>query len=119
MFTQPPQMGAMPLATRGAQSSIAHGSEEILRTNAFPKSALAGISNLPTSSGLIDVRNALSLPGQTHKCVNAGPHASVCGNLVVLRPMTSLRAESKADDVIKDISAKLDAVENKGQVALY
>merc|ERR1712064_182480 len=52
--------------------------------------------------------------------VNAFPNAAVCGNLVVLRPSTALRAEKfDAEKVLSDVTAKVDAIDNKPQVALY
>merc|ERR1719198_1515145 len=51
-------------------------------------------------------------------------HASLCGNLVLLRPSTALRASKEksnlnADDLVKDLSTQFDTIENKPEKALY
>jgi hypothetical protein len=94
-----------------------------IRTNALRNpSALVGSG--VRQNGVLDIRNALGFaPNQ--KCVYANQHASLCGNVVVLRPSTALRAADKdsssfdAEEILKDLSEKWDAVEDKTTVALY
>merc|ERR1712232_928231 len=63
--------------------------------------------------------------GHAQKCIRAHPYASLCGNLVVLRPSTAVHATTgkspkiDADGIIKDVTGKLDSIDNKPQVALY
>lgn len=52
-------------------------------------------------------------------------HASLCGNIVVLRPSTAVSAEGgsstkiDADKILKDVTEKWDAVEDKTSAVLY
>merc|ERR1719356_2180093 len=93
-----------PLVARGVQGTFPNRNE-LFRANAFPKTpAFAGLDL--SNSNLIDVRQILrSSPVQ--KCISANEYASVCGNLVVLRPSTALRATTSgkididADEIIK------------------
>merc|ERR1711920_991711 len=85
------------------------------RTNALP--ALAG-------SRVRDIRDILrSSPVQ--KCVTVNKYASLCGDVVVLRPSTALRATTSkeglsvdADEVLKSVTEKIDAIEDKPEAAL-
>merc|ERR1712187_617350 len=58
-------------------------------------------------------------------CVSANQYASVCGNLVVLRPSTVFRATTKgkvdidADEILADVTSKLDSIEVKPTVARF
>lgn len=68
-------------------------------------------------------------PSPLQKCYYVNEHASLCGNFVVLRPSTALRAttgkEAKsessidAESIINDLTAKVDSIEDKPQAALY
>lgn len=80
------------------------------------------VKALPASALTTDFGHGISLPG-AGKCVYAGKHASLCGNLVVLRPETALRASKEssttsADDIVKGLTDKLESIENKPQAAL-
>eukprot|EP00746_Dinoflagellata_sp_MGD_P125151 gnl/MRDRNA2_/MRDRNA2_59866_c0_seq1.p1 gnl/MRDRNA2_/MRDRNA2_59866_c0~~gnl/MRDRNA2_/MRDRNA2_59866_c0_seq1.p1 ORF type:complete len:263 (-),score=62.42 gnl/MRDRNA2_/MRDRNA2_59866_c0_seq1:123-911(-) len=94
-----------------------------IRTNALHNpSALAG--SALSQKRIPDIRNALGLsPAQ--KCFYANKHASLCGNVVVLRPETALRAGSgnkvdfDAEEILKDLSERWDAVEDKTATILY
>merc|ERR1719335_87602 len=59
-------------------------------------------------------------PGQ--KCVSAGKHASLCGNIVVLRS-TRVHAEGTkkvdTEDLLKQVTDKWDAIDDKPQFLLY
>jgi hypothetical protein len=91
----------------------------------FRMNTLTNPSALPRSR-VIDVRDVLrSSPAK--KCVYVNRHASLCGDLVVLRPATALRATSGKEDsvsvdvdaVVKGVSEKFDSIEDKPQAALY
>jgi hypothetical protein len=104
----------------------------------------AALNALPTNAALNALRNPSALTGSgmsrspmtdvrdilryspIQKCVYADKHASVCGNLVVLRPSTALRASSDknsqtvdADQLIKNVADKWDAIEDKTSATLY
>merc|ERR1719356_246907 len=111
-------MAWQPLQTQPSQPlrSIAVG----FRTNALANpSALA-------SSRVLDVREVLK-SSRAKQCVYVNQHASLCGNLVILRPSTALRATAgdkkevsvNVDEVVKGVTEKLDAIEDKPQAALY
>merc|ERR1712048_971233 len=111
-----------PLVARGVQGTFPNRNE-LFRANAFPKTpAFAGLDL--SNSNLIDVRRILrSSPVQ--KCISANEYASVCGNLVVLRPSTALRATTSgkididADEILAKATSKLDSIEDKPTVALF
>jgi hypothetical protein len=101
----------------------------ISRATGFRTNALVNPSALTgpglSQNGVPDIRNSLGF-SPTQKCVYANQHASLCGNIVVLRPSTALRATSDkdsqsidAEQILKDLSEKWDAVEDKTTVALY
>jgi hypothetical protein len=106
-------------------------SQRTVASNALPTNAALNALRNPSSfagpgmsgSQMTDVRDILRSPIQ--KCVSADTHASVCGNLVVLRPSTALRASGDgkqsfdADEVVKNVADRWDAVEDKTSVALY
>jgi hypothetical protein len=112
-FMQPP----MASANTGSISRTTG-----IRANAFQNpSALAGSG---FSQNVPDIRKALGFtPAQ--KCYKVNQHASLCGDVVLLRPSTALRATSDkdssidAEQILKDVSEKWDAVEDKTTVALY
>lgn len=88
-------------------------------TNAFSK-PLA-----PTSSSVNDVRDALR-SSHIQKCAFANKYASVCGNLVFLRPSTAVRASNdrsevsiNVDEFVQGLADKVDAIEDKPQAAIY
>merc|ERR1712107_545057 len=90
-------------------------------------SALAHSSVSPfASSHVADVRDVLRYSAPK-KCVNVNKYASLCGDLVVLRPSTALRATTGKEDtvsvdvdsVVKGLGDKLDSIEDKPQAALY
>merc|ERR1712003_144674 len=121
-FPAVPASELKPLVARSVQGTFSNRNE-LFRTNAFPKTAAFTGLELPNSN-LIDVRQILrSSPVQ--KCISANEYASVCGNLVVLRPSTALRATTSgkididADEIIKKASSKLDSIEDKPTVALF
>merc|ERR1712019_143130 len=78
------------------------------------------------SSRVVDVRDVLR-SSPIKECVYVNQHASLCGNLVVLRPSTALRATAgdkkevsvNVDEVVKGVTEKLDSIEDKPQAALY
>merc|ERR1719277_119700 len=85
----------------------------------------SGVSPL-ASSHVVDVREVLrSSPAK--KCVYVNKYASLCGDLVVLRPSTALRATTGKEDtvsvdvdaVVKGVAEKLDSIEDKPQAALF
>merc|ERR1719356_1245246 len=111
-------MAWQPLQTQPSQPlrSIAVG----FRTNALANpSALA-------SSRVLDVREVLK-SSRAKQCVYVNKYASLCGNLVVLRPSTALRATAgdkkevsvNVDEVVKGLTEKIDAIEDKPAAALY
>jgi len=122
-FMQPPTASGL-LGPLSRSSSFAKS----FRMNALPiPSGLA--SSLASQNHMTDIRNTLGFsPGQ--KCVYANKHASLCGNLVVLRPSTAVRATESsktekidAEKIISDVttqaSEKWDAVEDKTSAVLY
>jgi len=52
-------------------------------------------------------------------------HASLCGDVVVLRPSTAIHAKGNnkidfdAGNLVKDVTDRIDAIENKPLAALY
>merc|ERR1719343_93971 len=91
----------------------------------FHTHALANPSAL-AGSRVLDAREAL-VSSRAKKCVYVNRYASLCGDLVVLRPSTALRATAGKEDsvsvdvdaVVKGVSEKFDAIEDKPQAALY
>jgi len=123
---QPPK--AFPFMQSPSASAIAGA---VSRTTGFRTNALhnpSALAGSPMSQNNVpDIRNALGFsPGQ--KCFYANKHASLCGNVVVLRPETALRAESgnknalkdiDSEQILKDLSERWDAVEDKTAFTLY
>jgi hypothetical protein len=77
-----------------------------------------GVSTL-ASSRVVDIRDLLRSSPLQH-CVYANKHGSLCGNVVVLRPSTSVRATTgkdgpsvDADEILKGVTEKIDAIEDK------
>merc|ERR1712019_330453 len=75
-------------------------------------------------SRVMDVREILRSNPVQH-CVYAGQYASLCGNVVVLRPSTAVRAATSkedvsvdADEILKGVSEKIDAIEDKPGAAI-
>lgn len=135
-------MAAVPTMNTPSLQQFSQARQIMQPTRAFPPMPLqqtsgvrmnAPLKALPTSglsasdmsqNRAADVRQFLTAnPAQ--KCVYVNQHASLCGSLVVLRPATSLRAESKesstldADGLVKELTEKWDAVEDKPQALLY
>jgi len=113
-----PAMPPPPKAFPFMQSSVAPAIPgPISRNVGFRTQALQNPSALGGSgmnqNGFPDVRTALSL-SPAPKCLYANQHASLCGNVVVLRPDTALRASNfDAEEILKDVTDKWDAVEDK------
>jgi len=131
-FTQPQRVvasqwsGTTSVGTGSAKAAFSHRNE-LLRTSALAKrSAFPGPSFAELgTSGVIDVRDSLRRYSPANKCIYVDKHASLCGNLVVLRPSTALRATTSgksklnADDLVKDLSTQFDSIDAKPEKALY
>jgi len=103
--------------------------------NGFATNALRNPSALASSGVTLgqqrvpDVRKTLGLIRGGFagpKCTYANKHASLCGDLVVLRPDTAVHAEGSsksssfdADKLLKEVADKWDAVEDKTSATIY
>lgn len=121
----------MQSATAGPFMHLPRGSalpgmqprSEAVSTRALPAKMTGGLSSRPLSAiapyAAYDLRKLarISTPA---RCVEADKHASVCGRFVVLRAETKGESPSvDADALVKDLTSKLDAIEDKPQAALY
>jgi len=129
-FPFSPAFRQAPMALPFVQSPQA-SARDGLATNALRNpSALASSGATLGQQRLPDVRKTLGLirgSSAPPKCVYANRHASLCGDLVVLRPDTAVHAEGQskssssfdADKLLKDVTEKWDAVEDKTTATIY
>jgi hypothetical protein len=97
-----------------------------INMNVLPNGLSTGLRAGSPAKPMGDLAQALRAPLQ--KCVMADRHAAVCGNIVVLRPDVSLRAEKEgskasqsldADKIVGDLKEKFNSIDDKPTAALY
>jgi len=126
--------GALPYMQSPKISAVTRNVWENGLATGLHKDVMTKPSAIPSSRDLrkstaladfADIRDTIrSSPAQ--KCVYVDKYASLCGDLVVLRPSTAIRATTDkksqtgdADNLIEEIKSKIDSIENKPQAALY
>eukprot|EP00747_Dinoflagellata_sp_TGD_P156686 gnl/TRDRNA2_/TRDRNA2_177681_c1_seq3.p2 gnl/TRDRNA2_/TRDRNA2_177681_c1~~gnl/TRDRNA2_/TRDRNA2_177681_c1_seq3.p2 ORF type:complete len:253 (-),score=42.57 gnl/TRDRNA2_/TRDRNA2_177681_c1_seq3:378-1031(-) len=119
-------IGTMPVTTNMQEPSIdmAWPSMQVRPSQSMQSARGFRMNALPNL--VTDVRETLAQSPAAQKCMVAGKHATVCGNLVLLRPSTALRAEADgkaqsvdAEKLVQDLKGNFDAIENKPLAALY
>jgi len=128
-FPFSPAFRQAPMASPFMQSPQAPARDGFATNALRNPSALASSGVTLGQQRLPDVRKTLGLirgSSAAPKCMYANKHASLCGDLVVLRPSTAVHAEGSkssssfdADKLLKEVSEKWDNVEDKTSATIY
>jgi len=117
-FMQPPKALPFMQPPKAYRNDVATS----FRTNALANPSAPAGSGLSWNR-MTDIRNTFGF-SPPQKCVYVNKHASLCGNIVVLRSSTAVQAEGSsskvdADKLLKQVTEKWDAVEDKTSAVLY